>query len=111
MRKLITYGLMFIMVTACEKWYNTDEVSHISELPDIVLEGGDFVSFIRNDTLEYTDPGATAFSGHQCQRLGNKIEVRQLVRLPGIPGRRHQTGHGYHGGGQEGRGLRLRRRG
>jgi hypothetical protein len=62
MRRFITYGLILVLGSACEKWYTTEDVSHISELPEIILEGGEFVSFVRNDTLEYTDPGASAFS-------------------------------------------------
>jgi len=48
---------------------------------------------------------------HQRERLRNQIQIRQPVRLPRIPGGRHQARHGRNDCGQGGRGLRLRRRG
>lgn len=51
-----------MLLLSCEKWYTTEDVSHVSELPEIILEGGEFISFIKNDTAEFTDPGANAFS-------------------------------------------------
>ena len=64
-------------------------------------------------TPALSDDGArrTALPGHQRQRLGDEVEVRQPVRLSGVAGRRHQTGYGRHDCRKSGRGLRLRRRG
>ena len=49
--------------------------------------------------------------GDQRQRLGDQVEVRQSLRLPRKPGRRDQARHRRDAGGQDRRGLRLRRRG
>ena len=46
--------------------------------------------------------GHPSLSGHQRQRLGDQVQVRQSLWLPGISGRRHQAGHGRHGGRQDG---------
>ena len=52
-----------------------------------------------------------AVPGDQRQRLGDQVEVRQQVRLPALPDRRHQPGH-RRAHRRQGRGrLRLRRRG
>ena len=48
--------------------------------------------------------------GHQRQRRGDQVEVRQQVRLPPLAGRRHQPGHRRAHRRQGGGGLRLRRR-
>ncbi len=37
-------------------------------------------------------------SGHQRQRLGHQVQVRQPLRLPRIAGRRPQARHRHHGG-------------
>ena len=52
-----------------------------------------------------------AVPGHQRQRLGDQVQVRQPLRLPGIPGGRHQARHRRDDRRQGGGGLRLRRRG
>lgn len=63
MRQAILYSiLILIFLTGCEKWYNTEDISHISYIPEFTFEGGDFISMLRSDTAEYTDPGATATS-------------------------------------------------
>ena len=54
--------------------------------------------------------GQAAGAGHQRERLGHQVEVRQPVRLPRIAGRRHQARDRRDGGRQGGGGLRLRRR-
>ena len=69
MKQLFTYSLLVLIIASCEKWYNTEDVSHVSELPDISLEGGEFVSFIKNDTAEYTDPGAKAMANGEELRV------------------------------------------
>ena len=63
MRSKVQYGLALLFIlTGCEKWYTTDNVSHVSYVPQFIIEGGDFISLLRSDTVEYTDPGATAES-------------------------------------------------
>ena len=52
-----------------------------------------------------------ALLGHQRQRLGDQVQVRQQVRLSPQPHRRDQSGHGRPDRRQAGRGLRLWRRG
>ena len=52
-----------------------------------------------------------ALPGHQRQRLGHQVQVRQPLRLPRVPGGRHQARHRRHDRRQDRRGLRLRRRG
>jgi hypothetical protein len=54
--------LMALIFSSCEHWYTTQDASHVSYLPEFTLEGGEFISVIRSDTAEYTDPGATAIS-------------------------------------------------
>ena len=56
------------------------------------------------------EAGQAAGAGHQRQRLGHQVEVRQPLRLPRIARRRHQARH-RRDGRRQGRGrLRLRRR-
>jgi len=50
----------------------------------------------------------TAVSGDQRQRFRHQVEVRQPLRLPGVPGRRHQARHRRDGGRQGRGGRRLR---
>ena len=52
-----------------------------------------------------------AVPGHQRQRLGDQVEVRQQVRLPPFADRRDQAGHRRDDRREAGRRLRLRRRG
>jgi adenosylhomocysteinase len=53
----------------------------------------------------------TQVPGHQRQRLGHQVQVRQPLRLPRIAGRRHQARHRRDGRRQGRAGVRLRRRG
>jgi hypothetical protein len=64
MRKYFVHIILLspLLITSCEKWYTTDDASHISYLPEFTLEGGEFISIIQSDTAEFTDPGATAVS-------------------------------------------------
>ena len=55
--------------------------------------------------------GQAALPGHQRQRLGHQVEVRQHLRLPRVAGGRHQPRDRRHAGRQGRRRLRLRRRG
>jgi hypothetical protein len=51
-----------------------------------------------------------AVPGHQRQRLGHQVQVRQPLRLPRVAGRRHQARHRRDDRRQGRGGLRLRRR-
>ena len=51
-----------------------------------------------------------AVPGDQRQRLGHQVEVRQPLRLPPQPDRRHQPGHRRHDRRQDRGRVRLRRR-
>jgi hypothetical protein len=53
---------VLLILSGCEKWYTTEDVSHVSYIPEFVIEGGEFISLLRSDTMEYADPGATATS-------------------------------------------------
>ena len=59
---------------------------------------------------EMMQAGLAALPGDQRQRLGHQEQVRQQVRLPPLPGRRHQPRHRRAHRRQDGRRLRLRRR-
>ena len=64
----------------------------------------------RAASLRHDEGGLAALPGHQRQRLGHQVEVRQQVRLPPLAHRRHQPRdrrpHRRQGRGR----LRLRRR-
>jgi hypothetical protein len=85
MKKRVYIGLMFlsVLLVACEKWYDTADVSHVSYLPQFTLEGGDFISIIQQDSGEFEDPGATANVN------GSEVQVYYLynyvdVTTPGV---------------------------
>ena len=65
----------------------------------------------RASPVQDAGSGQAAGAGHQRERFGDQIEVRQPLRLPRIAGGRHQARHRRDGGGQSGGGVRLRRRG
>ena len=81
MKRIAVYSIiMLAILTGCEKWYKTDDVSHVSYIPQFTIEGGDFISLIRSDTAEYTDPGATAESNGvslQVHTYGN-VDVSKI---------------------------------
>jgi hypothetical protein len=61
MKKLVfTILLILSILTGCDKWYTTEDVSHISPLPQFILAGGEFISISRADSGEFIDPGVTA---------------------------------------------------
>jgi adenosylhomocysteinase len=64
----------------------------------------------RQPPLSPDGEGPAAVPGHQRQRLGHQVEVRQQVRLQGEPGRRHPPRHRRDDGRQDRRRLRLWRR-
>ena len=64
----------------------------------------------RAASLRHDEGRLAALPGHQRQRLGHQVEVRQQVRLPPLAHRRHQPRH-RRPHRRQGRGrLRLRRR-
>ena len=67
----------------------------------------------RAPPLQMAKEGKLPVAGHQRQRLGHQVEVRQPLRLPRIAGRRHPPRHRRDdvGQGGDGRGLRRRRQG
>jgi len=71
MRRTFEYLLLLVFITlvGCEKWYTTEDVSHVSYLPKFVLEGGEFISILRSDTIEFEDPGATASADGQALKV------------------------------------------
>ena len=80
MKKGFYIGLIVLiaMLVSCEKWYETADVSHISSLPLFTLEGGDFISIIKQDSGEFEDPGATAWvdsSEVEIYYLYNYVDV------------------------------------
>ncbi len=66
MKVTLTYILLFtFFFSACDKWYTTEDVSHVSELPKFTLTGGAFISIRKTDSLSFKDPGATAEANGQ----------------------------------------------
>ena len=67
----------------------------------------------RASPLRDGQEGPAPVAGDQRQRLGDKVEVRQSLRLQGVAGRRHPPRHRRDDGrqGRDGRGLRRRRQG
>jgi len=64
MRRIVINSIyiLALLISSCERWYTTEDASHISYLPVFTLEGGEFISVVRSDTAEFTDPGAIATS-------------------------------------------------
>ena len=59
---------------------------------------------------EMQEAGHAAVPGHQRERLGHEVEVRQPLRLPPLADRRHQPRHRRDDRRQDRADLRLRRR-
>ena len=64
-----------MILLGCEKWYATEDVSHVSYLPKFDLEGGEFISILRSDTAEFEDPGATASADGKVLTVYDQGEV------------------------------------
>jgi hypothetical protein len=63
MKKALTFIIFLAsFLTGCDKWYTTDDVSHVSYLPKFNMVGGEFISVRRSDSSEFVDPGVTAES-------------------------------------------------
>lgn len=62
MRTSFAYILLIVpwLMSGCDKWYTTDEVSHISYIPVFEIIDGEFISMERQDSVEFEDPGVTA---------------------------------------------------
>jgi hypothetical protein len=62
MKATLAYFLIgtTLLFTACEKWYTTEDASHISYVPEFELAGGEFISLVKQDSAEFEEPGATA---------------------------------------------------
>jgi len=85
MKNKVIIGLILFSAlwVSCEKWYDTADVSHASSLPLFTLEGGDFISIVKQDSGEFEDPGATAWVN------GSEVEIYYLynyvdVTTPGV---------------------------
>lgn len=61
--------MSILILGGCEKWYTTEDISHVSFLPVFEFEGGDFISILRTDSAEFEDPGVEAYSN------GRKLSV------------------------------------
>ncbi len=55
--------LMAFVTYSCEKWHDTEDVSHVSHLPEFELVGGEFMSMQVVDSGKFEEPGVKAFSG------------------------------------------------
>ena len=64
----------------------------------------------RAPALRDAEEGHAAVARHQRQRQRHQVQVRQPLRLPREPGRRHPPRHRRDDGRQGGDGRRLRRR-
>lgn len=54
--------LIASLLVGCEKWYTTEDVSHVSYIPEFEMNGGEFISVTVEDSAEFEDPGVTATS-------------------------------------------------
>ena len=68
-------ALTMLLFSSCQKWDNTEEVSHVSQLPNFEITGGDFLSYIVADSGEYTDQGAKAYSGETSLSVSSYGDV------------------------------------
>lgn len=46
--KISFYLLITLMLTTCDKWDTTSDISHISYLPEFEMTGGEFISIIKD---------------------------------------------------------------
>ncbi len=62
MKQKTVIALIFVLVflLSCEKWKETEDVSHVSQLPQFELTGGEFISYLKQDEGTFTDPGVIA---------------------------------------------------
>jgi hypothetical protein len=55
--------ILFVILTGCDKWFTTEDVSHVSPLPEFTFEGGEFFSISQSDSDNFVEPVVTAKSG------------------------------------------------
>lgn len=67
--------LMATLLIGCEKWYTTDDASHISYIPEFEIVGGEFISVLREDSAEFVDPGVSAQSNDVALAVYSSGEV------------------------------------
>ena len=62
MNRYISFLVIIVLLISCEKWDETDQVSHVSYLPSFELIGGEFISYVVTDDEDarYNDPGVIA---------------------------------------------------
>jgi hypothetical protein len=62
MRSSFAYILLILsgLMSGCDKWYTTEEVSHISYVPEFEMTDGEFISVLRQDSVDFEDPGVVA---------------------------------------------------
>jgi hypothetical protein len=60
---LTGFLIILFFFSSCEKWYDTKDVSHVSQLPRFEITGNEFESFIIVDSGLYHDSGAKAYEG------------------------------------------------
>jgi hypothetical protein len=76
--------LILFLLTGCDKWNTTQEVSHNSELPVFTLKGGEFISVSKSDSGEYTEPGVTAKSGESELSVYSYTPVKIELNKVGV---------------------------
>jgi len=65
---------------SCETWNETEDVSHVSYLPEFTLEGGDFISLVKVDSGEFDDPGASPLL-MECWSMSGMQTALLMLRL------------------------------
>lgn len=53
--------VILVVLLSCERTNETEIVSVISSFPEFELDGGAFMSFIKNDSLQWEEPGYQAY--------------------------------------------------
>jgi hypothetical protein len=59
-KHIIGYIIIMSFFLSCTKWKETEDVSHVSQLPKFELTGGEFISFVKDEQSDFTDPGVLA---------------------------------------------------
>ncbi|MBN1414176.1 MAG: DUF5011 domain-containing protein [Bacteroidales bacterium] len=80
----IVFASFIVLLSSCEKWYETADVSHVTCLPEFSFEGGDFISLVRQDSGEYDDQGVTATANGKPVAVYTFVENYVDVTTPGI---------------------------
>jgi hypothetical protein len=80
----ISVVILTMLLFSCEQWYETADVSHVSYLPEFAMEGGDFISMVRQDSGEFEDPGVKATVNGTPVIVYDYVENYVDVTKPGI---------------------------